>query len=93
MLLFKRILIIIFCSLKHIWANLKSCSDTQDSKPEICLTSNGKYDPPFPVNVSVGIFLREIIDIDTEKNSITARLGLTTRWTDPKLTLKNYSQR
>ena len=92
MLQLKRILIIIFCLLKPLWANIKPCSDTQDSKPEICLTSDGEYDPPFPVNVFIDIHLREIIDIDTEKNSITARLGLTTWWTDPKLTLKNYSK-
>ena len=91
MLLFMIILIFIFCWFKSISAELKICSDYEPSKLELCHTSNGEYLPPFPVTVFIDIYLREIVDVDIEKNSITTRLGLVTFWNDPKLALTNDS--
>ena len=73
--------------MKPIWANLKHCSDAENDDSEICVGGNGKYYPPFPVTVYIDINLREIVDIDQNKKSITARLGLTTYWIDPRLGL------
>ena len=89
MLLFKIILIVIFGCFSPIWANLKPCSDFEDTELEICLTGIGKYHPPFPSTVEIDINLREIVRIDKHKKSITIRLGFTTHWKDPRLALKN----
>ena len=91
MLLFMMILIFIFCWFKPNSAELKKCSDYELSKLELCLTGNGEYFPPFPVTVHIDVYLREIVDVDIEKNSITTRLGLVTFWNDPKLALTNDS--
>ena len=77
--------------MKLVWANLKPCSDHEDSELELCLRGNGKYHPPFPLTVYIDINLREIVDINEDKKSITARLGLSTYWTDPSLVLTNDS--
>ena len=91
MLLFMMILIFIFCWFKPIAAELKLCPDPKQGKPELCLTGNGEYDPPFPVTVFVELFLGEIVEIDANRNSISLRLGLLTYWTDPKIGLTNDS--
>jgi hypothetical protein len=91
MLLFTTILIVILSCSKPIWGNLKKCSDPYQGKPKLCLRGNGEYSSPFPVNVNIGINLREIVDIDKNKKSITARLGLSTYWTDPRLGLTETS--
>ena len=92
MLLFKTILIIIFGCFRPIWANLKPCSDSEDTELEICLTGNGKYHPPFPSTVEIDINLREVVHINKDKKSITIRLGFTTHWKDPRLALNNDSK-
>ena len=76
---------------KPILAELKKCSDYELGKLELCLSGNGSYFPPFPVTVHIDVYLREIVDVDIEKNSITTRLGLVTFWSDPKLALTNDS--
>ena len=91
MLLFTRILIVTLSCSKPIWGNLKNCSDPYQGKPKLCLKGNEEYSPPFPVDVNIGINLREIVDIDKNKKSITARLGLSTYWTDPRLGLTETS--
>ena len=89
MVLFKLILVIISCWFKPILASLKSCSDHEQGKKELCLIGNEEYSPPFPVTVNMEINLGEIVDIDEDKKSITAKLGLTLYWTDPRLALTN----
>ena len=91
MLLFNAILFLIFSCYKPVWANLKKCSDHEEGKGKLCLRGNGTYRPPFPVTVQMDINLREIVDIDKDKKSITIRLGLLTFWTDPRLALTNDS--
>ena len=90
-MLFNNILIIIFCWMQPIWADLKSCNDQEQGKSKLCLTGNGEYRPPFPSKVKIDVHLREIVDIDEDKKSITTRLGLTTHWNDPSLALRNDS--
>ena len=63
MLLFKTILIVIFGCFRPIWANLKPCSDSEDTELEICLTGTGKYRPPFPLIVET----RQYPDIGHEQ--------------------------
>ena len=91
MLLFNMILIIMICWFKTTSAKIQNCSDHDVGKPKVCLRGNGEYTPPFPVTVSIDINLREIVDVDVDKKSITTRLGLTTYWTDPRLGLTNDS--
>ena len=75
--------------MQPIWADLKSCNDQEQGKSKLCLTGNGEYRPPFPSKVKIDVHLREIVDIDEDKKSITAKLGLTLYWTDPRLALTN----
>ena len=77
--------------MQSIWADLKSCNDQEQGKSKLCLIGNGEYRPPFPSTVKIDINLREIVDIDEDKKSITTRLELTTHWTDPSLALSNDS--
>ena len=91
MILFNKTLIIIFCWIQPIWADLKSCNNQEQGKSKLCLIGNGEYRPPFPSTVKIDVNLREIVDIDKDKKSITTRLGLTTHWNDPSLALRNDS--
>lgn len=91
MILFNKTLIIIFCWIQPIWADLKSCNNQEQDKSKLCLIGNGEYRPPFPSTVKIDVNLREIVDIDKDKKSITTRLGLTTHWRDPRLALTNDS--
>ena len=79
--------------MQPIWADLKSCNDQEQSKSNLCLIGNGEYHPPLPLVVEIDINLREIVDIDKDKKSITVRMVLMTHWTDPSLALTNDSLR
>ena len=91
MVLFKTILIVFFCWFQPIWANLKNCSDHDQGTPKLCLKGKGEYRRPRPVTVHIEIFLREVVNIDIEKNSITLRLGLSIYWKDPKIALTSMT--
>ena len=75
---------------RPIWAGLKSCSEKHD-KLEICLKGKEEYSKPFPVVLYSELYLREIIEINEEKNSISVQLYLQFAWYDPSLSLSNTS--
>ena len=71
-------------------SDLKSCKeDGHESK--ICLTGDNGYFRPFPLNFYSDLVLRKLIEIDKNKNSITAQFELTTSWFDPGISLLNIS--
>ena len=71
-------------------SDLKNCEEeSQESK--ICLTGKNGYFKPLPVNVDSELVLRNIIEIDENKNSISAQFELMTWWLDPGIALSNNS--
>ena len=81
-------LFVMHCLFKVALANLKSCSENHD-EVAICL-KEGNFDP-FPITVDTYVYLKEIINIDHDKNSISVSVKLLAEWTDPRLSLSNNS--
>ena len=71
----------------HI-SDLKNCKE-EKLKSKICLTGENGYFEPFPVVVNSDLILRNIIEIDQNKNSISAQFELWTWWVDPGIALSN----
>ena len=84
----KYLLLMHYCLFKLTWANLKRCSENHD-KLAICL-NKGNSDI-FQVTVDTFVYLKEIIKIDENENSIRIDVKLWTQWTDPGLSLSNNS--
>ena len=85
---FKYILIISgLCELS--FASLKLCSETQEKTLQkeafICLTNKTGYSVPFPINIELEVFFKNVIKIDEDLNSMTIQVKLWTYWTDPGL--------
>ena len=88
-------LLFIFCTIKVCLAemrisDLKNCKE-EKHKSTICLTSENGYSKPFPVIVDSNLMLRNLIEIDENKNSISAQFTLRTQWLDPGIDLANIS--
>ena len=95
MFIFNSILIILsLCEL--VFADLKLCSEPQDkpSKKEayICFTNKTGYSAPFPINLSLEVYFKNVIRIDEDLNLISIQAELWTYWTDPGLDLDHYVQ-
>jgi hypothetical protein len=87
--------IFVFCTLTPCIAglkisDLKSCKE-ESHESKICLTDETRYFNPFPVLVNSDLFLRNLIEIDENKNSISAQFELFTWWLDPGIALSNNS--
>ena len=76
------------CLFEFNLAELMSCAEKTD-KTDICLNDIGNQDAPKSVNTT--LYLRQISDINLEKNSISVLVGLWTNWFDPSLALTNNS--
>ena len=90
-----RFLLFVFCILKPSIARLK-ISDLKNCKEEkqeskICLTGKNGYSKPFPVSVDSNLVLRNLIEVDENKNSIGAQFTLWTYWADHGISLSNVS--
>ena len=69
-------------------SDLKNCKeDSHESK--ICLPGEKGYFKPLPVNITSELVLRNIIEIDQNKNSISAQFELLTWWLDPGIASSN----
>ena len=92
MFIFKYILIIL-CLNELCFAELKLCSQPPEKpskkKAFICLTNETGYSVPFPINLTLDVYLKNIIKIDEDSNSISIQAKLLASWTDPGLNL-NY---
>ena len=71
-------------------SDLKSCKE-ENHKSKICLTGKNGYFNPFPVIVNSILVLRNLIEIDENKNSISAQFTLWTYWADHGISLSNIS--
>ena len=88
-------LLLVFCILKPCNAtfsifDLKGCKE-EIHVSKICLTSEKGYFKPFPVVVDSQLELRNLIEIDENRNSITAQFELLTNWVDNGIALSNVS--
>ena len=86
-------LLFIFCTIKLCLAelsiaDLKSCKE-EKHESKICLTGENGYFKPFPVFVDSDLVLENIIEIDQNKNSISAQFTLITHWVDTGIALSN----
>ena len=91
---FKYILFV-FCILKPCIArskfyDLKRCKG-EKHESIICLTGKNGYFKPFPVTVDTELVLRNLIEIDENKNFISAQIELWTAWEDPGIAFTNIS--
>ena len=78
-------LLFIFCTIKLCLAelrisDLKSCKE-EKHKSNICLTGKNGCLKPFPVTVDSNLMLRNLIEIDENKNSISAQFTFICQWT------------
>ena len=82
----------LFLVISHLFeisfADLRNCSKPQ-SKPAICFKNETGYSKPFPTVLDVGLFVKDIIEIDEQRNSISIHMALWTFWSDPSLALSN----
>ena len=67
--------------------SFKDCSKVANKTLQLC--STGKE--LFPVTLKTELYLKEIVEIDPEKNSITVRVNMWTYWKDEGLALSNDS--
>ena len=84
----KYLLLMHYCLFKLTGANLKRCSEEHDERA-ICL-KEGNLDL-FPVKLNTYVYLKEIIEIDENKNSIRVGVKLWAEWKDPRLSLSDNS--
>ena len=84
----KKCLLVISTVFELYSAKLLNCSKPHEEK-SICFTTDTSYSAPFPVSLGVSIFLKDIIEIDQDKNSLSIRLDLWTDWIDPGLGVTN----
>ena len=85
------VLIIFNCLLEPILADLKSCSEKHD-KLELCFKGKKQYIEPIPVNVTSVLSMKEIIEINEERNSISVQLYMFIGWYDGSLSLPNTTE-
>ena len=84
------IFLVILSLLMEISANLRSCSEKHE-KQEVCFRGKEAYDNPFPIVLDTDLHLKEIIEINEDKNSVSLFIDFWTLWTDPGLSLSNNS--
>ena len=80
----------LFLIILHIFqisfADLRNCSKPH-TKLAICFKNETGYSKPFPTVLDVGLFVKDIIEIDEQRNSIKIQMELWTVWRDPGLGL------
>ena len=84
------IFLFILSLLMEISANLRSCSEKHEIQ-EVCFSGKKAYDIPFPIVLDTDLHLKEIIEVNEDKNSVSLFIDLWTLWTDPGLSLSNNS--
>ena len=86
-------LLALLCLFEITFASLKLCSQPEDklSKNEdleevlICFTNETRYFAPFPITLVLGFYIKNVIKIDEDLDSISIQVELWTYWRDPGL--------
>ena len=95
MFIFKYIrhILIISCQFELSFANLKFCPKPGDQPSNkeafVCLTNETGYSAPFPINLTLELYFKNVINIDEDLNSITIQIELWASWADTGLALTN----
>ena len=79
---------VILCLTDICFADLKNCSRAHE-QPAICFKNETGYSKPFPTVLDVGVYFKDIVEIDEQKNLISIQMDLWTFWSDPRLALSN----
>lgn len=79
---------VVSCLIEVCFADLKNCSKPHD-QPAICFKNETGYSKPFPTILDVGVYFKDIIEIDEQKNSISIQMELWTVWNDSGVALSN----
>ena len=85
-----KVLLIIIPLVEIALADFKSCSQETD-KFKICYTNEDGYEKPVKRVVGSHFFLKDINEINQDKNSINIQGSLWTSWNDPGLARLNSS--
>ena len=90
---FSKLLLVSVCLFPNLvfcqyGADLQSCS-VESNQGKICIIANESYQKPFPVSLGTELYLKEIVYIDEDWNSISIQLDLTSFWNDTGLTHSN----
>ena len=80
--------LVISCLFYISFADLRNCS-LPHTKPSICFKNETGYLAPFPTALDVGVYFKDIIEIDEQRNSISIQMELWTVWNDSGLALSN----
>ena len=79
---------VILCLTEISFADLKNCSRSHE-QPAICFKNETGYSKPFPTVLDVGVYFKDIVEIDEQKNLMSIQMDLWTFWSDPRLALSN----
>ena len=86
------VLIVFMCLFEPNLAKIQSQSEQNDNT-ELCYTGKDGYNPHVPIAIETRFNLKEITDINWEKNSITILAKLASIWIDPGLSLSNVTRK
>ena len=81
-------IITLVCLFEFNLAELMSCTE-KTNKTDICFNDIGNHEVPKSVDTT--LYLRQISDINLEKNSISILVDLWTNWFDPSLSISKNS--
>ena len=56
---------------------------------KICMIGNKSYQNPYPVTLGTILHLREIVNVDEDRNSISVQLIMHNFWKDLRITFSN----
>ena len=80
--------LVILCLIEKSFADLKNCSRPHE-QPAICFKNETGYFKPFPTVLDVGVYFKDILEVDEQKNSISFQMEMWTYRSDPRLALSN----
>ena len=86
------VLIVFMCLFEPNLAKIQTQSEQNDNT-ELCYTGKDGYNPHVPIAIETRFNLKEITDINWEKNSITILTKLASKWNDSGLTLSNSTSK
>ena len=69
-------------------AALRNCSISH-TKSAVCFKNETAYSNPFPAILGVQVHLKDIIEVNEQKNSISIQMELWTFWSDHRLALSD----
>ena len=88
--MFNAYILVAFCLKFSIATTLMNCPQNSNQS-DVCFTRKEGYASPSLVILETKFYLREIVEINDDKHSISVQMGMATFWTDPGLAVTNAS--